>query len=241
VRDYVCEHLRSRDAVLIVDETGDVKKGTRTVGVQRQYTGARRSDRELPSRGLPDLRHQRGARVDRSSPVFAVILDRRRRTPRRGRHRRERPVRDEARAGHRTRPPRHNRRREVPPRRTGHTPALTRLAATVGRNRSHRTLLLRLRADRHRPRARRASMVAHPPQPQHEGTGLLPLLRTQPRRAATPSPSRRNPLAHRRILPSQQRTHRPRPAPSPPLGLPAPLEHPGHARTHIPHQLTGFP
>ncbi len=27
------------DAVLVVDETGDVKKGTGTVGVQRQYTG----------------------------------------------------------------------------------------------------------------------------------------------------------------------------------------------------------
>lgn len=25
--------------MLVVDETGDVKKGTRTVGVQRQYTG----------------------------------------------------------------------------------------------------------------------------------------------------------------------------------------------------------
>lgn len=25
--------------VLVVDETGDVKKGTHTVGVQRQYTG----------------------------------------------------------------------------------------------------------------------------------------------------------------------------------------------------------
>lgn len=25
--------------ILVVDETGDVKKGTRTVGVQRQYTG----------------------------------------------------------------------------------------------------------------------------------------------------------------------------------------------------------
>ncbi|WAL67696.1 IS701 family transposase [Amycolatopsis cynarae] len=39
LRDYVCEHLGDRDAVLIVDETGDLKKGTRTVGVQRQYTG----------------------------------------------------------------------------------------------------------------------------------------------------------------------------------------------------------
>ncbi|MFE1050728.1 IS701 family transposase [Streptomyces olivaceus] len=39
VREYVLEHLRDVDAVLVVDETGDVKKGTHTVGVQRQYTG----------------------------------------------------------------------------------------------------------------------------------------------------------------------------------------------------------
>jgi SRSO17 transposase len=39
VRDLVVEHLADPDAVLVVDETGDVKKGTRTVGVQRQYSG----------------------------------------------------------------------------------------------------------------------------------------------------------------------------------------------------------
>lgn len=39
VRDYVVEHLHDEMAVLVVDETGDVKKGTHTVGVQRQYTG----------------------------------------------------------------------------------------------------------------------------------------------------------------------------------------------------------
>lgn len=39
LRDYVCDHLGEQDAVLIVDETGDLKKGTHTVGVQRQYTG----------------------------------------------------------------------------------------------------------------------------------------------------------------------------------------------------------
>ncbi|WP_443081080.1 IS701 family transposase [Streptomyces sp. PmtA] len=39
VRDYVVEHLRDDQAVLVVDETGDVKKGAHTVGVQRQYTG----------------------------------------------------------------------------------------------------------------------------------------------------------------------------------------------------------
>ncbi|BCL28669.1 hypothetical protein GCM10017557_35280 [Streptomyces aurantiacus] len=39
LREYVLEHLRDEDAVLVVDETGAVKKGTHTVGVQRQYTG----------------------------------------------------------------------------------------------------------------------------------------------------------------------------------------------------------
>ena len=39
LRDYVVEHLADPGAVLVVDETGDLKKGERTVGVQRQYTG----------------------------------------------------------------------------------------------------------------------------------------------------------------------------------------------------------
>ncbi|MBE3200377.1 MULTISPECIES: IS701 family transposase [Parafrankia] len=39
LRDYVVEQLGDPDAVLVIDETGDLKKGTMTVGVQRQYTG----------------------------------------------------------------------------------------------------------------------------------------------------------------------------------------------------------
>ena len=39
LRGYVVDHLADPGAVLVVDETGDVKKGTHTVGVQRQYTG----------------------------------------------------------------------------------------------------------------------------------------------------------------------------------------------------------
>jgi len=39
LRAYVVAHLGDPDAVLVVDETGDVKKGAATVGVQRQYTG----------------------------------------------------------------------------------------------------------------------------------------------------------------------------------------------------------
>jgi SRSO17 transposase len=36
---YVVEHLGDKQAVLIVDETGFVKKGEQSVGVQRQYSG----------------------------------------------------------------------------------------------------------------------------------------------------------------------------------------------------------
>jgi SRSO17 transposase len=39
LRGYVLEHFADPAAVLVVDETGDLKKGTVTVGVQRQYTG----------------------------------------------------------------------------------------------------------------------------------------------------------------------------------------------------------
>ena len=39
VRAYLVEHLGDPEAVLVVDETGDLKKGVQSVGVQRQYTG----------------------------------------------------------------------------------------------------------------------------------------------------------------------------------------------------------
>ena len=39
LRGYVTEYLGDPGAVLVVDETGDLKKGTRTAAVQRQYTG----------------------------------------------------------------------------------------------------------------------------------------------------------------------------------------------------------
>jgi SRSO17 transposase len=39
VRGYVVEHLGDRDGVLIADDTGFLKKGTRSAGVQRQYSG----------------------------------------------------------------------------------------------------------------------------------------------------------------------------------------------------------
>ena len=38
-RDYVLEHLASPEAILVADPTGFAKKGTKSVGVQRQYSG----------------------------------------------------------------------------------------------------------------------------------------------------------------------------------------------------------
>ncbi len=39
LRAYVVEHLGSPEGVLVVDETGFLKKGAKSVGVQRQYSG----------------------------------------------------------------------------------------------------------------------------------------------------------------------------------------------------------
>lgn len=39
IRQITVQQLGTSEAMLVVDETGDIKKGTKTVGVQRQYTG----------------------------------------------------------------------------------------------------------------------------------------------------------------------------------------------------------
>ncbi len=39
LQTMVIDAFAEPDAVLVVDETGDLKKGTNTVGVQRQYSG----------------------------------------------------------------------------------------------------------------------------------------------------------------------------------------------------------
>ena len=39
LRDYVVEHLSDAVGILVVDETGFIKKGDKSAGVQRQYSG----------------------------------------------------------------------------------------------------------------------------------------------------------------------------------------------------------
>jgi len=65
LRGYVTGHLGDLAAVLVVDETGDVKKGTATAGVQRQYTGpggsrTRRSRSTWPTRRRGGTRSSTG-------------------------------------------------------------------------------------------------------------------------------------------------------------------------------------
>ena len=39
LRDYMMEHLGDAEGVVVVDETGFLKKGEKSAGVQRQYSG----------------------------------------------------------------------------------------------------------------------------------------------------------------------------------------------------------
>lgn len=39
LRQYVLDHLQTPEAILVLDETGFLKKGTKSAGVQRQYSG----------------------------------------------------------------------------------------------------------------------------------------------------------------------------------------------------------
>ena len=47
LRAYVVEHLGDPEAVLVLDETGFLKKGDRSAGVRRRYSGTGGPHREL--------------------------------------------------------------------------------------------------------------------------------------------------------------------------------------------------
>ncbi|MER5466505.1 transposase [Streptomyces sp. NPDC002668] len=56
LRDYVVEHLGDPGAVLIVDDTGFLKQGIRSAGVQRQYSGTAGRTSTGKAAGRPGVR-----------------------------------------------------------------------------------------------------------------------------------------------------------------------------------------
>jgi SRSO17 transposase len=70
VRGLLVEHLGDPGAVLVVDETGDLKKGASTVGVQPVHRH-RRQGRQRSGRRLPGLCHYGRARRNRPRAVPA--------------------------------------------------------------------------------------------------------------------------------------------------------------------------
>jgi SRSO17 transposase len=66
LRDYVVEHLGEPGGVLIVDDTGFVKKGRASAGVQRQYCGTAGRIENCQIGSFVAYRSQRGhALIDR--------------------------------------------------------------------------------------------------------------------------------------------------------------------------------
>ena len=55
LQGYVMEHLGDPGGVLVVDETGFLKQGQKSVGVKRQYSGTAGEGGELSDRGIPGL------------------------------------------------------------------------------------------------------------------------------------------------------------------------------------------
>src|SRR3712207_4205305 len=113
-REHAVERLGAEDAVLVVDETGFLKKGRHSAGVARQYAGAAGRVENAPVgvflaygsrlRQPPTaaaygsrLRQPRGAGADRPPALPARTLGRRRRAPPRRQGARGRRVPDQAR------------------------------------------------------------------------------------------------------------------------------------------------
>ena len=74
VRDYVTGHLGDPGAVLVADETGDVKKGACTAGVQRQYSGTAGRIENCQVAVYLTYAAPRGSRADRPRALPAAVL-----------------------------------------------------------------------------------------------------------------------------------------------------------------------
>ena len=85
LRAYVVEHLGDPDAVLVLDETGFLKKGDKSAGVKRQYSGTAGRIENCSDRGVSRLCQPAWPCPDRPGAVPARDLGLRCGTPRRKR------------------------------------------------------------------------------------------------------------------------------------------------------------
>ena len=98
LRAYVVEHLGDPGAVLVLDETGFVKKGERSVGVQRQYSGTAGRVEHVPGIDLFLILDQPGREQQHglAAPDRLQALDHRFHGSERDPVARHRPLRDRA-------------------------------------------------------------------------------------------------------------------------------------------------
>ena len=97
---YVVEHLGDdASGVLIIDETGFLKKGSKSCGVARQYTGTAGDTVNCQVGVVPGVRLAQGRGLHRPRPLSAARVDERSRAPQRGRRPDGDAVRDQDHAG----------------------------------------------------------------------------------------------------------------------------------------------
>jgi hypothetical protein len=229
LRAYLVERLGDPEAVLVIDETGDLNKGTQTVGVQRQYTGTAGRvenaqvavylvyasdagqaliDRELylPKGWIDDPQRLKAAGVPDQSGLRPN-----RPWPQRCSPARWTPAcRPSGRPATRSTAPTQICERSLSaagsamswwsPATMAAAPRVT--ACTTGRSSAWMTATS--------PGGLGwPALAAGPPQPQDRWAGLLPLLDAPPGRPGHPGPGRRTPLEDPGALPDRQRPGRP--------------------------------
>ena len=85
LREYVVKHLGDEDGVLVVDETGVLKKGTRSAGGATPVFRNSRSGRELSDWSFPGLCDPSGENLTRPRTLSAALMDGGQRAVERGR------------------------------------------------------------------------------------------------------------------------------------------------------------